>query len=307
MKHILKEYQQAFLLEPTKLNRLVGKIHERLADHANSASHDSFEVFLTGNRREEMTSTDDVLALDNSRKQKIERLVIVCSASAPGAVRPEHEVQVDFGYRKPGNTPPSSKTTAAISVRSDAGAWATRALSEVEEQVERTWIHRSWPIGSLVVLAILLPILLVFLTFPLIPFRTEPPRAENLWLNSSDVDRIEAMLGERPILTDENLREVATMQLRNVLGLPRHTRPISASQVTRTLLLAVPLFVVLACVLVLVATCYPSAVFLWGDEVERYANTLQRRKITWNIIVSVTVVGVLSQVLVEGLSYWLPR
>jgi hypothetical protein len=92
MKHIHKEYAQPFLIEPTKLLRIVGKIHERLADHTNCTPHDSFEVFLTGNQREEMTTLDEVLALDNSRKHTIERLVILCSASTPDAARPEHDV-----------------------------------------------------------------------------------------------------------------------------------------------------------------------------------------------------------------------
>jgi hypothetical protein len=309
MKHIDKGYQQSFLLEPTKLNRLVDKIHERLADHTNSVSHDSFEVFLAGSRHEEMTTVDDVLALDNSRKHKIERLVIVCSASTPDAVRPEHEVQVDFGYPKPSSTPPSSIMKVAISVRSDTGAWASRTLSEVEEQVERTWLHYTWHTSWLVFLGILLAVMLlvVVITSPFFSLR-DSMRADSLWLESSDVDRIEAMLREHPTLTDENLREIATMQLRNVLGLSRPPRSIPPpNQVARTLFLGVPIFVVLACILVLVMTCYPTAVFLWGDEVDRYANTLQRRKIIWNIIIGVTVVGVLSKSLFEGMSGWLPR
>jgi hypothetical protein len=177
-------------------------------------------------------------------------------------------VQVDFGYPKASGTPPNSTINAvAISVRSDAGAWASRTLSEVEEQVERTWIRYS--IGYLVVLMALLLAVLIFIT--LLPFaHTEPASANTLWLKTSDVDRIEVMLRDHPTLTDENLRDVATMQLRNVLGLPRPPRSIQANQVTRTLFLAMPLSV---------------------DEVERYANTVQRRKIVWNVIVGVTGVA----------------
>ena len=101
MIHVHKEYQEAFLLEPTKLGRLVDKIHERLGDHQNTTPHDTFEVFLTGNRREEMTTLDQVLALDNSSRHRITRLVITCSASTLGATRPEHEVQVDFARPNP--------------------------------------------------------------------------------------------------------------------------------------------------------------------------------------------------------------
>jgi hypothetical protein len=127
-----------------------------------------------------------------------------------------------------------------------------------------------------------------------------------LWLKGADVDRIEAMLGDHPTITDENLREIAAMQLRNVLGLPRPHRSIPLNQITRTLSLAVPLIVVFACGLVLIG-CYPRAVFLWGDEVERYASVVQRRKIICNIIIGVAVVGILSKFFFEGLSYWLPR
>ena len=97
MKEIHKEYDRSFLLEPTKLTRLLEKIHERLDEHPHATRRDHFEAFLAGNRREEMASIDDVLALENSRKHRIQRLLIVCSAATQGAVRPEPEVQVDFG------------------------------------------------------------------------------------------------------------------------------------------------------------------------------------------------------------------
>jgi hypothetical protein len=310
MKNIYKEYQQSFLLEPTKLNRLLDKIHERLADHTHTALHDSFEAFLTGDRREEMTTLEDVLALDNSRKHKVERLIILCSAATHDAAKPEHEVQVDFGFPKTSSATPGGTTkVVTISVRSDAAAWASRTLSEVEEQVERTWLHYTRPTSWLLFLAVLLTVVLfvVVITSPLVSLR-DTARSDSLWLQRSDVDRIEAMLREHPTLTDENLREIATMQLRNVLGLSTPPRPIPPpNQVARTLFLGVPLSVVLACVLVLVKTCYPTAVFLWGDEVDRYAHTMQRRKIIWNTIISVIVVGVLSKSLFEGLSGWLPR
>jgi len=64
--------------------------------------------------------------------------------------------------------------------------------------------------------------------------------------------------------------------------------------------------VVVGCIVMLLTTCYPSAVFLWGDDAERYARIVQRRKTTWSIFVSVTVVGVLSRFLFEGVSSWLP-
>jgi len=75
----------------------------------------------------------------------------------------------------------------------------------------------------------------------------------------------------------------------------------------RTLLWAVPLSVVVSCIIILLATCYPSVVFYWGDEVKRYASVLDRRKAIWSIIIAVTVVGVSSRFLFENVSSWLPH
>jgi len=165
-----------------------------------------------------MTKLDDVLALDNSRRQKITRLAITCSASSLGAARPEHEVQVDFARPKPTSSRSSTKIVA-ISVRSDTAAWANHTLAEVEEQVERNWLDHARPV---VVLLGLLMVAVLLVGSQLVPFRLT--LSSDWWLTSSDFDRIEAMLSQRPTLTDEELREVSTMQLRNLVDARRPTR-----------------------------------------------------------------------------------
>lgn len=301
MINLHKEYQQAFLVEPTKLGRLVDKIHERLGEHRNATLHDTFEVFLTGSRREEMTKLDDVLALDNSRRHKITRLAITCSASSLGATRPEHEVQVDFARPKPTSSG-GSTNIVAVSVRSDTAAWANHTLAEVEEQVERNWLDHARPF---VVLLGLLLVALLLVASQFVPSRL--PLSSDWWLSSTDLDRIETMLAQRPTLTDEDLREVSTMQLRNILDARRSMRSYQENWTRRTLFWAVPLLVVITCIVILLATCYPRVVFLWGDEVKRYASTVDRRKTIWGIIIAVTVVGVSSRFFFEGVSSWLPR
>jgi hypothetical protein len=90
------------------------------------------------------------------------------------------------------------------------------------------------------------------------------------------------------------------MQLRNVLHMGTNSQP-SGWTIRRKVFLGVPLLIVLACAVYIVAKCYPNAVFLWGDEVERYNKMLQTRRIVWNIIIGVIVVGVLSNFLYAGL------
>lgn len=294
------------MLEPTKLNRLIDIIHERLADHQYTTTHDSFEVFLTGNRREEMTNVDDVLALDNSPKHKIQRLLIVCSASTTGAAKPEHEVHVDFGSPKSATIDGGSKKkVVAISVRSDIVGWASRTLSELEEQVERTWLHYTQPVLTL--LGILLFLLLVF-SMQLAAMRPQGQVGTGtMWLQGSDLDRVEALVRDQRTITDQELREVVTRQLRNVLEAERPQKSAAKSGIRQQLFVLIPAFVILSCIFILFSTCYPMAVFLWGDEVDRYSDTVQRRKLVWNLIFGILFVGLLSKFFYEGVIPWFPN
>lgn len=299
MNQTMKEYPQAFLLEPTKLNRILDTIHQRLADHS-IAIHDSFGVSLTGGRHEDLPALNQVLALDNSRRYKITRLVILCSVSTNNAPRPEHEVQVDFASPKPTGTSGTTRVVV-VTVRSDNAGWAARALSEVEEQVERTWLPHARP---LVVLSSLLLAVLVLLASQ---FVRVVPGAFSSYLSDSEFDRVSTMLTQRAILTDEDLREVSTMQLRNLVDAHRPLWSGQGDRKRHTLVLALPLSALLVCIVILLTTCYPRAVFLWGDGVGRFENTMQRRRVIWGIVIGVTTVGVLSRFFYEGLSSWFTR
>jgi hypothetical protein len=180
-----KEYAKPFLVEPTKLTRLMDKIHERLGDHQCTTTRDHFEVFLSGKRREEMTGVDAVLALENVRKHKILRLVITCSAGRKGASILEHEIKVDFGRQGPGST--TASKVVAISARSDAVGWPSRTLSELEEQVERTWLLYSQPIIMLCGLLVGALVLILFqLPLPVAPSALDVTRA--MWLRDHDLN-----------------------------------------------------------------------------------------------------------------------
>jgi hypothetical protein len=294
MKQIHKEYTRPFLLEKTKLDRLLTVIHGRLAEHQHTALRDDFEVFLTGQRREEMTGVDDVLGLDNSRKSKIQRLLITACASAAGAARPAHEIHVDFDARA------TAKPKVTISVRSDNAGWSDRALSEVEEQVERTSLQDVPHRIALGILALSVSVaLLIILLSSLIELNGAYGDPSTLWLRQRDAGRIEEILKQQRTITDEEMREISTRQLRNVFVSDGPNPP---SKWTRPkAFIGVPLVAILACAVYLFGKCYPSAIFLWGDEIERYNKMLQTRRIVWGIVIGVCLVGVLSKLLYSGL------
>ena len=293
MKQIQKDYQRPFLLEKTKLDRLLNIIHRLLDEHENTTKHDDFEVFLSGQRREETTGIDEVLKVDNSRKSKIERLLITCSASTEQATRPEHAIQVDFDG-KPG------KTKIIVTIRSDDAGWSDRALSEVEEQVERTSLQDAPHRAALIVLVISMSAFLLFLLLSSFNLSSAYGQAHVMWLREGNVDRVQQILKQNRTITDEEMREIVTMQLRNVLNSDTNSKP-SGWSIRRKVFLGVPLLIVLVCAGYLVVRCYPTAVFLWGDEVERYDKILQTRRNVWGIIIGLIVVGVLSNLFSAGL------
>ena len=304
MKKVDKEYPHPFLLEPTKLNRIVDIIHASFSATPNATIEDHFDVFLTGDRREEFSSVDAVLAVDNTRKHKIQRLVIYSSASSPGSVKRDHEVQVDFGG--PSLLPRASTgitKVVSIGVGGESASWNSRTLAEIEEQVERTQLHHNRPLGALI---LILAAAVIVLAAQFLNFAATPPTSTDWWLKHSDLDRLAEMLKQHPTLTDDELREMETRQLKNVLEYSGVSRPTETTRHGRPVLLPVACLGIISCVMILF-TCYPSAVFLWGDEQARYDAILQRRKAVWGLVVSVMLVGVLSRLWFDGLSSWFQK
>jgi hypothetical protein len=112
------------------------------------------------------------------------------------------------------------------------------------------------------------------------------------------------MLSSGATLTDEESREVTTMQLRNVLDAERPRRQGKPRTTTELLLMfAPPLLMMMTAVYLL--SCYPNAVFLWGDGIERYEALKQTRTLLWGAVVGTTVVGLLTNAFRAGLTSWL--
>jgi len=301
MRQIYKAYDHAFLLERTKLIRLMDKIRERLADHSSATPHDSFEVILAGNRREEMTDIDHVMNLDNSRRHQIQRLLIVSSVSTVSGTRPDHEVHVEFGRPQVGTSSIETKSKdVAISVRSDNAGWADRTLSELEEQVERTWLLYTPALLTLIGILLVVLFLAVLSAVQHDAMRHDRQVfASAMWLQNADLDRVDELVRDKHVLTDQELREIATRQLRNVLVSER-PQPAAPNIIRDTLVLVIPMAAIFACILVLITSCYPRAVFLWGDEEKRWPDTLRRRNLMWSLISIILIGGLLANLFYEG-------
>jgi hypothetical protein len=122
--------------------------------------------------------------------------------------------------------------------------------------------------------------------------------ANTMWLKSSDFDHVADLVRDQ--------REVATTQLRNVLADVPPAQPATASGLRQTLFVVIPIAAMLISIIVLFASCYPVAVFLWGDEDKRWAAALWRRKAMWGIIGTILIGGLLANAFFQGVGGLFP-
>lgn len=273
-------------------------IHDRF-ESDKLIANDKFEVYLKGNLVEELDSLDDVLQHENSRRRRIERLTITSSASVDDLGM--ETVIVDFGVvKRPNNSAPNTSPThhIAVNVSSPSAHWASRTLSEVEEQVERT---RSSYGASMLALVGVLAVLLGLLIFQARGLRFAEDYSRTMWLDDAGIQRASQIVSQNRPITVEEQREITTIQLRNLVReqLPAAPAP---DRTRKTIFLLLPTICLVACSVILLFTCYPKKLFLWGDGVERYHTIIQRRRVIWGIIIGIMIIGIFSKFLYEGLA-----
>jgi hypothetical protein len=186
-------------------------------------------------------------------------------------------------------------------------AWANRTLSEVEEQVERT-LQR--PPQFLITMVVVLAVsFVVGIVSQFGNIRSEPRTDDILramWLNDRDIERLEQIVEQNRTITDEELREIVTRQLRNVLEDEKPKPRARPAGIRQAIFVLLPLGILLGCSIVLLNS-YPGSVFKWGDEIERHAAIVQRRNAIWNIFIGIFIIGAVANLLSTKLVSLIPQ
>jgi len=294
-----KQFDSPFVLEKSKLRRLIEAIESKLKENGRTPEFD-FEAHLHGQKVVETASIDEILALDNSKRNRVERLVFSCTTSDPNTKTVDRGSTVEFDGR--------ARTQIYFAVKGDNAGWVGETFRTVEEQVERTLVqsimnrlsHRRFSEFYLASLAlVLLMIVLVFtLTTDLMPARL----TNAMWLTNQDLKELGTIQSD-PALAREKAGEVLSHQIHN-LAVARQQRYSIIARATqwRSILLIIPSVLILAALAYLYFRCYPSAVFLWGDAEEWYKSLQQRRRFIWTAVVAAFVIGVLANLFVVALA-----
>src|ERR1700686_76618 len=124
MQTLNRDINGSFVINESKLTRLITVVRDQLGRTNNQEGvHEKYEVHMAGDRTLQTTQLAEVLALDNTQRNRIVRVVTECEA---GVAR----VVIIFG----GQAPPD----ISIAVSDNDARSLHETMSTVEEQVERT-------------------------------------------------------------------------------------------------------------------------------------------------------------------------
>jgi hypothetical protein len=305
MKREQKDYiGRRFEVEPTKLTKLVQVMHEKLAGPGDQS--DSYFVYMVGDHRAELQTLDDVLALDNSAKHRIVRLRIHSECRAPNGTSPQSEIDVDFGATfKTGSDSAQTGVSTGVSVEvaGESRAWVADTLSEIEQQVERSWVQHGLPIVSigLIILAWLFTILLAILGPRSETGQIARELSTTMWLTGDDLSPYAEKLSRAETLSEDEQRQIFSKQMANVNALFKHYDHIereSLSSVGKSLLAVAA---IAAVGMVLLVRGYPAAVFLWGDEKSRQETRERIKRVLWPLLLAISFIPVVVQLFLSSL------
>lgn len=292
---IVKRYRKAFVAETSKLTRLMSVIGEKMTAIALPVRQ-RFEAHLLTGKTFETESLDHIFQLDNSRRNRITRLVVNVTAIEINPKR-EYFVAVDFDGRSPADV--------TLTVQSTDARWATETVSLLEEQVERTFqpglMHKLSGLNRFSMF--LLPVPVFSALAPLIGLSIRrSARSETMWLSAEDLSSLQNVIQKNQNLSSEQQAEILTRQVRNLIAEQNSSALPAVFHDWRMLFVAVPILVAAGAFAYLVSRCYPFAVFSWGDADEWYQGLVSRRKTIWSMLIGSLFIGIIANLFVFGIS-----
>jgi len=289
-----KAYDTAFVLDSSKLSRIVAIAEERLTE-AKITVAGKFEVLMASGRRALLDHQEDLYRLDNTVNDRVTNLLFHAGSQEPPS---SSFIEVEFG--------PSYRGDISLAVASADPGWALRVFAELDEQVERTrapsWVHslRSYipfiAIGTLLTLIILAAVF-----YPRRFFTTDRPS----W--SPAPSEIRELLARADHATSDSSRLALLLEIRRrelaAQIVPATDRYPKISSLPRELFQVLPLLIIIGATGYMVIYCYPRRVFAWGDIAENYANLVARRYWLWSAVIIALILGIVGNLFVSSLTF----
>lgn len=292
MANIAKSYRSSFVLEQSKLNRLISILRERLTVSSHPPK-ETYQVRHADGTIVTIESLERLYEFHNSGKKQIEQLEI--------NVDPQPSEDADSKYRGATIefTNQRGSGNVSIIVADSNPKLAAETFATIEEQVERSFKNGFMYSLSSHFPLLILPILSVFAFLLLFTLLLMPQgtRSTTMWLTKAEIDEIAIDLEKPSAIPQEQQLAILKRQLNNV----RKSLETPRLRLTWPMIgVGVPVLIVIVAFIYLVKRCYPPTVFLWGDAEEWYQNILTHRSFVWNTILASTAVSILSGLFLMG-------
>jgi hypothetical protein len=290
--NVYKAFNQSFALDKNKLSRIVNIIEQRYTE-IGITPISTYRVLLKNGKIIQVTTPDELLQLDNIVKNPVRNLQIsyVDQQNAP-----QHSLTLNFG---------GTAHDIELRVLGSERKWADQFFAEVEEQIERLFTGNIFSVFSRRNASLIFPIfasiIFTLATIVLSIFFPSPTSRERLSL-----EQINTLLElSEQAKTEQEKLDVVFQILTKQLEKARDSQTafnFASLLDYRFFFLALPLIIIVACIIYLAAYCYPRQAFLWGDYENHYTSLLSRRTMLWGTIILSIVLGVVTNLFVIGLS-----
>lgn len=291
----LNHYTSPFILDAAKLTRILTVIEDRFKS-AGINFDPSFQVTLEDGKRVKVGTLDALLNLDNTIKNPVTSIEISDNSDSD-----KLEASITFDGAREGNI--------AIVIRGSEPKIVGELFAEVEEQVERTRVG-GWPqklLGSSS--ALLIPFIgtltVVSMSIALIAFGGSY-RDTTTGLTKEAAKQLARELS-KVVTTEDKINWLFDVHRRQLeLGGSESTINIGKFATWPNFFLALPVVIVLMCLIYMARTCYPRAVFCWGDWEDHYKGLVSKRRTVWGVIIAAMAIGVISSLFVVSFQRFIP-
>jgi hypothetical protein len=295
---ITKEYEnKPFILTAQKLARIVEIANERMTRiQDNIKSAEEFKVRLTNGKEFTLTSLNEVLSLDNSKKNPIKKLEL--SLLVMDGREQVNTIEISFNDNEP-----RWKPSIQISASANDITWLQETVGALEEQVERTIPNDLvYDIRRMSTLDIIFPLLIVLSLVLAFATLTMEDKLGNF--NISEVKEISLKKIADGAKTDSEKLDFIYQYLAAAV----QPKPSKLSKINsyfsnyRSYLVGIPILIAIISAIAAFRWCYPLRVFIWGDYEEHYNNLVERRRFIWNSVIVALFIGILGSLFSSGIT-----
>jgi hypothetical protein len=268
-KHQQKTWNSGFVIDGAKLTRLHEVVDDRLSEDGKSVTFE-YVVSTARNKLSKRSNLDDVLKLDNTRKDPIRAFSM--TADGAGAKGVDIRATVEFTPPRLRRYDSAQRNNIRLTVAGTDNNLVNEVFASLYEQIERTLIS---PWAQITALAIALGLFV----FTVAAFLEPQVSLGSSHLSSRDLEAL-TPLAKNAHDTDSRVNflfEVRRHELDSMIRLHQGIGLRGASLIITIIIIVVAV----ALLLYLGAFCYPGAVFAWGDYGEYYGALVARRKAIW--------------------------